>query len=147
MFPSIQRSGWDGSAVCIRPSLGVEGPYYAFAGALTAVALTYCLAANCRFAAVSSLFATCGVAVASFLTAIQTFVLQQNVDTIRQVYSWILGRLTVASWDEVSLPAPYSFIASTVILAPATTNLGRDAVGRYRSIVVRDPSSNSAACQ
>ncbi len=34
-----------------------------------------------------------GVAVASFLTAVQTYVQQQNSDSIREVYSWILGRL------------------------------------------------------
>ena len=96
-------------------------PLLAFAGALTAVALTYCLgySAGSQRSPASLLLA--GVAVASFLTAIQTFVLQQNVDTIRQVYSWILGRLTVASWDEVSLLAPYSFIASTVILLQRRT--------------------------
>ena len=32
-----------------------------------------------------------GVAVASFLTAMQTYVQQRNQDTIREVYTWILG--------------------------------------------------------
>tara|TARA_Y100000590_G_C15142505_1_gene796676 strand:- start:47 stop:601 length:555 start_codon:yes stop_codon:yes gene_type:complete len=57
-----------------------------------------------------------GVAVASFLTAIQIFIQQQNVETIRQVYGWILGRLNTASWDEVSMLAPYALAASFVIL-------------------------------
>ncbi|MEO2124290.1 MAG: iron ABC transporter permease, partial [bacterium] len=37
-------------------------------------------------------------------------------ETIRQVYSWILGRLNTASWSEVSLLAPYALLASLVIL-------------------------------
>jgi len=91
-------------------------PLLAFAGALIAVTLTYCLGYSSGSRRSPAALLLAGVAVASFLTAIQTFVLQQNAETIRQVYTWILGRLTVASWDEVSLLAPYAFIASFLIL-------------------------------
>lgn len=91
-------------------------PLLAFCGALLAVAITYFmgLSGDSNRSPASLLLA--GVAVASFLTAIQTFILQQNADTIRQVYTWILGRLNTASWGEVWLLLPYAIGTSCVIL-------------------------------
>ena len=57
-----------------------------------------------------------GVAVASFFTAIQTFVQQKNTDTIRQVYFFILGQLRIAGWDVVILLLPYVATCLLVIL-------------------------------
>lgn len=57
-----------------------------------------------------------GVAVASFFTAAQTYLQQRNVDTLREVYSWVLGRFSVQGWDEVIILLPYFVITSTVIL-------------------------------
>jgi iron complex transport system permease protein len=94
-------------------------PMAAFAGALVAVALAYALGAaggGGRAASTSSLILA-GVAVASFLTAVQTYVQQRNQDTIRQVYSWILGRLSTAGWDEVLLLLPYAAVTWIVLLA------------------------------
>ncbi|MFL3021571.1 MAG: FecCD family ABC transporter permease [Candidatus Poriferisodalaceae bacterium] len=91
-------------------------PLLAFLGALTAVALTYTLGYSSGAQRSPAALLLAGVAVASFLTAIQTFIQQQNVDTIRQVYSWILGRLNTASWDEVSLLAPYALVSTFLIL-------------------------------
>ena len=51
------------------------------------------------------------------MTSAQTFVLQRNTETFRQVFTWIFGRLSVGSWDEVALLAPYVFVSSAVILA------------------------------
>ena len=91
-------------------------PLLAFCGALLAVAITYFmgLSGDSNRSPASLLLA--GVAVASFLTAVQTFILQQNADTIRQVYTWILGRLNTASWGEVWLLLPYAIGTSCVIL-------------------------------
>ncbi|MBQ90893.1 MAG: hypothetical protein CL441_05640 [Acidimicrobiaceae bacterium] len=58
-----------------------------------------------------------GVAVASFFTALQTFVQQRHSETIRQVYFFVLGQLRTAGWDEVSLLAPYTVVCLVVILA------------------------------
>ncbi|HJM00048.1 MAG: iron ABC transporter permease [Acidimicrobiales bacterium] len=91
-------------------------PLLAFLGALIAVALTYLLGYSSGTQRSPAALLLAGVAVASFLTAIQTFIQQQNVDTIRQVYSWILGRLNTASWDEVSLLAPYALVSTLLIL-------------------------------
>jgi iron complex transport system permease protein len=57
-----------------------------------------------------------GVAVASFLTAVQTFVQQRNAATLRQVYAWILGRLATAGWGDVLFLLPYVAVSALVIL-------------------------------
>lgn len=89
-------------------------PLAAFAGAMIAVGLAYAAGSIASRSAVSLVLA--GVAVASFLTAAQTYVLQQNNDVIREVYSWILGRLSTAGWDEVVLIAPYFFLTLVVLM-------------------------------
>jgi iron complex transport system permease protein len=93
-------------------------PLAAFAGALGAALLAYAIGAagsSGRRSAASLLLA--GVAVMSFLTAIQTYVQQQNSDTIREVYTWILGRLTGATWSQVALVLPYFVVSTAVLLA------------------------------
>ena len=93
-------------------------PIAAFVGALAAVGLAYVLGGTGggQRASTASLILA-GVAVASFLTATQTYIQQRNQDTIRQVYSWILGRLSTAGWHEVLLLLPYAALASIVLLA------------------------------
>ena len=53
-----------------------------------------------------------GVAVSAFLAAGQTYLLQRNVDTIREVYSWLLGRLATAGWHDVQLLLPYAVVTT-----------------------------------
>ena len=92
-------------------------PLAAFAGALLAVTLTYLVGATGgRLNPVTSLVLA-GVAVASFFTAVQTFVQQRESETIRQVYFFVLGQLRTAGWDEVVLLAPYTVVCLAVILA------------------------------
>jgi iron complex transport system permease protein len=57
-----------------------------------------------------------GVTIASFFTAVQTFVQQQHADTLQQVYSWILGRLPSSGWDDVRLLLPYVAVSAVAIL-------------------------------
>jgi iron complex transport system permease protein len=89
-------------------------PVAAFVGALGAVGLTYGLGGRYRTPATLVL---AGVAVGSFLTAGQSFIQQRYVDTIREVYSWILGRLTTAGWHDVLVLLPYAVVAGAVIVA------------------------------
>ena len=42
-----------------------------------------------------------GIAVVSFATAIQTFILQRHNEVIREVFQWVLGRLSGATWSDV----------------------------------------------
>lgn len=92
-------------------------PVFAFVGAIASVGLTYLLGtAGGRRGSATTLILS-GVAVASFMTAIQTFVQQRHQETIREVYSWILGRLTTAGWGEVLVLLPYTVLATVVLLA------------------------------
>lgn len=88
---------------------------FAFLGGMTAVAVTYALGRSVGGRSATSLILA-GVAVAAFATAVQTFVLQQNVDTLREVYSWILGRLVTVGWGEVVELLPYAVIATLVLV-------------------------------
>jgi iron complex transport system permease protein len=91
-------------------------PLAAFAGAFGAVGLAYALARSSGGRSTTSLILA-GIAIASFLTAAQTYLQQQNVDSVREVYSWILGRLTTAGWHEVVLILPYFAVTVLVALA------------------------------
>jgi iron complex transport system permease protein len=55
--------------------------------------------------------------VAAFFTAWQTFVQQQNADTLQQVYAWILGNIPSTGWADVVLVLPYVAVATIVVLA------------------------------
>ncbi len=91
-------------------------PLFAFAGALVAVALTYLLgAAGGRYRTPATLILA-GVAVASFLTALQTLVQQRYVETIREVYSWLMGRLSTAGWHDVLLILPFAVVAGVIMI-------------------------------
>lgn len=92
-------------------------PLAAFVGGLLAVLLTYLVGAAFGAARVSATLVLAGVAVTSLATAIQTFILQRNSEVVRQVYSWILGRLSTATWSDVRLVLPYVIVSSGVLLA------------------------------
>ncbi len=129
-------------------------PVAAFAGALIAVGISYLAGHLGGRSAVSLVLA--GVAVASFLTAGQTYVLQSNSDVIREVYSWILGRVATSGWGEVALITPY-FLLTTIVVLRYSRALDVLAVGdeeaaslglnpaRIRAIVVVAASLGAAA--
>ena len=91
-------------------------PAAAFAGAVAAVALTYALGGVAGGGRAGTTLILAGVAVAAFFTAVQTFVQQRHADTVREVYSWILGRLSTVGWTEVGLLAPYAVVSVAVLL-------------------------------
>lgn len=88
----------------------------AFAGAIVAVVATYGMG-RAGGSVSSGTLILAGVAVASFFTAVQTFVQQQSSDTIREVFSWILGRLTTGGWSEVRLLTPVVIVSGGVLFA------------------------------
>ena len=91
-------------------------PIAAFVGALGAVTMSYLVGRTAGGRSVVTLVLA-GVAITSFLTAVQSYLLQQNSDTLREVYTWILGRLTAAGWNEVILVLPYFLVSGAVLLA------------------------------
>lgn len=91
-------------------------PVAAFGGAIAAVSLTYLLGRSAISGRSSTALILAGVAVASVLTAAQTLVQQQNTDVLREVYTWILGRLSTSGWSELLIIAPYILLCSVVLL-------------------------------
>ncbi len=89
-------------------------PLAAFAGALVAVLLSYAAGHLSGHSTASLILA--GIAVASFLTACQTYALQANTDTFRKIFAWILGRLATSGWSEPLLLLPYFVLTAAVVL-------------------------------
>jgi iron complex transport system permease protein len=107
-------------AVAYLPE-GVRGqralPIAAFVGGAVAVMLTYAVGRSARRERDAATLVLAGVTVAAFFTAWQTFVQQQNSETLQQVYSWILGNIPSTGWTDVVLILPYVAVAAVVILA------------------------------
>ncbi|MEN8237750.1 MAG: iron ABC transporter permease [Actinomycetota bacterium] len=90
-------------------------PLAAFVGAVVGVSAAYLLGYTIRSGRTSVTLILAGVAVAAFLTALQTFVQQRESETLQEVYGWILGSLNTAGWGEVRLVAPYVAVALAVV--------------------------------
>ena len=91
-------------------------PLAAFVGGLIAVLATYVVGTTGKGERSSTSLVLSGVAVTSLATAAQTFLLQRNSDVVRQVYSWILGRLSSATWSDVRLVIPYVVLSTIALL-------------------------------
>jgi iron complex transport system permease protein len=91
-------------------------PTIAFVLALATVLVTYTVGASFGGARTGTTLVLAGVAVVSFTTAMQTFILRRNLDVIREVFSWILGSLAGAQWADVHLAAPYVLVSSIVLM-------------------------------
>ena len=131
-------------------------PLTAFAGALTGVGATYVLGRSAGRTRTTATLILAGVAVASFLTAVQTYVQQESTDTINEVYTWLLGRLATTGWAEVGLVLPYVAVSGAAIVLhrrlldvlavgdEEAESLGVR-VGRVRLLVVLAASLGTAA--
>jgi iron complex transport system permease protein len=96
------------------------------------------------------------VTVAAFMTALQTFVQQQRTDTLRDVYSWLLGGFSTSTWGDVGVAAPYIVVSSIVLVLhrrildvlslgdEEAASLGIN-VGRVRLLVVAAATAGTAA--
>jgi iron complex transport system permease protein len=106
--------------VAYAPASSLTGdllPIGAFVGAALAVVAAYVLGRSAGIAAGPGALVLAGVTIASFLTALQTFVQQQHVDTVQEVYSWLLGRLATSGWRDVGIVLPYALVSWAVIIA------------------------------
>jgi iron complex transport system permease protein len=131
-------------------------PLAAFIGGLVAVLVTYVVGSRVSGERTSTTLVLAGVAVTSLTTALQTFLLQRNSDVLRQVYSWILGRLSSATWSDVRLVLPYVVLSTVALLFhrrlldvlrvgdEEATALGVD-VSRVRLVVVIAATLGTAA--
>ena len=92
-------------------------PVAAFVGGSVAVMLTYAVGRSARRERDAATLILAGVTVTAFFTAWQTFVQQQNSETLQEVYSWILGNIPSTGWSDVVLILPYVAVAIVVIVA------------------------------
>jgi iron complex transport system permease protein len=106
-------------AIAFAPGSSLIGvnvvPLAGFVGAAAAVAGAYVLGRTVTGLRNATGLILAGVAIAAFLNAVQTYIQQSQPSTIRQVYSWILGRLVTAGWDGVVLVLPYVALSIAVI--------------------------------
>lgn len=131
-------------------------PPLAFVGAVLAVVAAYGLASLGGSRRSGATLILSGVAVAAFFTALQTYLQQQHAETIRQVFSWILGRLGTTGWGDVRTLLPYA-VASWIVLFAYRRHLDVMAVGeeeastlgidpaRVRLVVVAGATLGAAA--
>ncbi|TMG29966.1 MAG: iron ABC transporter permease [Chloroflexi bacterium] len=147
-------------AIAFAPGTSILGvnivPLAAFVGAGAAVAGAYALGRSVTGLRSATGLILAGVAIAAFFNSIQSYVQQTQTASIRQVYSWILGRLVTAGWDDVLLILPYVILSAAAIfvhrrLLDALT-LGEDEVTslgipvrRVRLIVVVAATLGTAA--
>ncbi|SFS33090.1 FecCD family ABC transporter permease [Saccharopolyspora flava] len=103
------------AVITAAPQAGLSIPVQAaaFAGALGGVALTWLVGRSAGRDTATLVLA--GVAVGAFLTAGQTFLQQLRVDSLQQVYLWILGRLSTTGWREVLVVLPYLAVSAVVL--------------------------------
>jgi iron complex transport system permease protein len=131
-------------------------PLAAFLGALLGVGATYALGRSASRTRTTTTLILAGVAVASFLTAVQTYLQQRETDTLQQVYAWILGRLATTGWREVLLVLPYAAVSVAAILLHRrlldVLGVGDDEAdslgiraGRVRAVVVVAATVGTAA--
>src|ERR1700694_832149 len=106
-------------AIAFAPGSSLIGvnvvPLAGFIGAGAAVAGAYALGRTVTGLRNATGLILAGVAIAAFFNAIQTYIQQSQTNSLRQVYSWILGRLVTAGWDSVLLVLPYVALSLVVI--------------------------------
>ena len=138
-------------------------PFTAFGGAVLAVTLTYLVGASTTGSLsrrsgsmTNTSIVLAGVAVAALFTAVQTYLQQQHAPDLQNVYAWILGSLSVASWSQVRLVLPYVVVSAVVLVAHRrlldVLRIGEDEAGalgihtaRVRLIVVAAATVGTAA--
>jgi iron complex transport system permease protein len=109
-----------GATIVIAYDLGGDlgpdlRPIAAFVGAVLAVGIAYALGRSVGGRQTATLILA-GVTVASFLTALQTYVQQRRVETVQEIYSWILGQLETAGWTDVLVMLPYVVVSAVLLL-------------------------------
>jgi iron complex transport system permease protein len=131
-------------------------PLAAFAGAIAAVVATYVLGRSAGAVRMSGALVLAGVTVATFTTAVQTFVQQQHTDILQNVYSWLLGGFSTSTWSDVAVCLPYIAVSSLVLVLhrrvldvlslgdDEAASLGVD-VGRARLTIVVAATLGTAA--
>ena len=89
-------------------------PMFAFVSALLTVFLVYFLGTVRRKVRVDTLLLS-GVAVAAFLGAVVSFLIYFAKEQFHQLIFWLLGSLSLASWDVVAVVLPVVVVGTLVV--------------------------------
>ncbi len=100
-------------ALTLHPNTALT-PLFAFIGGVVAVLASFFISG--KFFAEPATLLLSGIAIGSFFTAIQTYVLQRHSASLRPVYSWILGELTVANWEILRWSSFYILLAIAILI-------------------------------
>ena len=101
-------------ALTLHPNTALT-PLFAFIGGVVAVLASFFISG--KFFAEPATLLLSGIAIGSFFTAIQTYVLQRHSASLRPVYSWILGELTVSNWQIIKWSSLYILLAIGVLIS------------------------------
>ncbi len=91
-------------------------PLLAFTGAVLAVGAVYLFGRADRRLPTTTLILA-GVAVGSFLSALNTYVMILGGNRVVQIIAWLLGGFTGATWAQVTLMLPYLLTGMLVLAA------------------------------
>src|SRR5215475_13268493 len=131
-------------------------PLAAFGGAIAAVVATYVLGRSAGAVHTTGALVLAGVTIATFTAALQTFVQQRHTDVLQNVYAWLLGGFSTATWSDVAICAPYIAASSLLLILhrrvldvlslgdDEASSLGID-VGRARVTIVVAATLGTAA--
>lgn len=90
---------------------------FAFLGGVIVTLLVYLLSRRAGRVPVATLLLT-GIAVGGLLQAVTAFlILRQSQNDLRQILSWLMGSLEVASWSQVTGLLPYTIIGTLIAFA------------------------------
>ncbi len=89
-------------------------PVLAFAGALMAVAIVYFIARVAKTLPVITLILA-GVALGAFLASITSYLIIISGDKLHGIISWLMGRFSLANWEQVVMVVPYIVIGVVII--------------------------------
>lgn len=90
-------------------------PALSFTGALLSVTAIFFIARTGKTLPLTTLILG-GVAVGAFLSAITSYFLIISGDRLHGIVFWLLGTLSVADWEKISIMTPYILAGSVVIL-------------------------------
>jgi len=89
-------------------------PVLAFLGALASVLVVYLIARVGKTLPVTTLILA-GVAIGSFLISIMSYITLISADKMPGILSWLMGRFSLANWEQVFLIAPFLAVGLLVI--------------------------------
>ncbi|MCL4533847.1 MAG: iron chelate uptake ABC transporter family permease subunit [Bacteroidetes bacterium] len=89
--------------------------WMAFASGIIIVALVYLLARVGRSTPTFTLLLA-GVALGAFATSVTSFLMYTYAEKLHTVYAWLLGGLTMGSWQQVLVTLPYMVLGFVVII-------------------------------